>query len=548
LKATPVEYQRTAKRKSDQELLVLRDRYRQNLASLDPLEKEYLRIVEAEVQRRGLEGQVRLGSAISRGGSILKGWKDTIIERLEHKNYPEQITLDEKVTIRFPTFDMFVLESDGTKITRKLSDSADFNYLLDLINAAETVSWSEYKPPIEKKEKKEEKPLEMPEEKLRSTLLPYVEAARVKPLSEFFGPAKVETGRRMKIAREFQERADAITTRIYTEIYSFKPLGRMTEFGEALGGEPSRGKAVTTPLGTFVFAKNRVPDSQTTERWRIQHAESQRLNQASARYTVISFKPQPNTVTGNFRVVEEGRYFREQGLLSPEEDQHLHELEQFWASHPDLDRERGWGVYRESGKIELPTPMYSEPEEIKAYWGKSPRGLTALWVEVRVKGELRVRGHREMRAGSPEQLAEEIRQKLRSSVEEAGLPVTALLTKRTQLGKQLLISTPEDLLPKTAFRLTETMFSEMKNVIGDKARKQTEFDICQAEGTFLAEVGHCGDKNGKPIGRFLIRSVRPEEIRDLAAKFEVTCVAEPDKPSIQCFDPQSGQVVKEWKL
>jgi hypothetical protein len=434
LKATPVEYQRTAKRKSDQELLVLRDRYRQNLASLDPLEKEYLRIVEAEVQRRGLEGQVRLGSAISRG-SILKGWKDTIIERLEHKNYPEQITLDEKVTIRFPTFDMFVLESDGTKITRKLSDSADFNYLLDLINAAETVSWSEYKPPIEKKEKKEEKPLEMPEEKLRSTLLPYVEAARVKPLSEFFGP-----------------------------------------------------------------------------------------------------------------VVEEGRYFREQGLLSPEEDQHLHELEQFWASHPDLDRERGWGVYRESGKIELPTPMYSEPEEIKAYWGKSPRGLTALWVEVRVKGELRVRGHREMRAGSPEQLAEEIRQKLRSSVEEAGLPVTALLTKRTQLGKQLLISTPEDLLPKTAFRLTETMFSEMKNVIGDKARKQTEFDICQAEGTFLAEVGHCGDKNGKPIGRFLIRSVRPEEIRDLAAKFEVTCVAEPDKPSIQCFDPQSGQVVKEWKL
>jgi hypothetical protein len=367
----------------------------------------------------------------------------------------------------------------------------------------------------------------------------------------------------MKIAREFQERADAITTRIYTEIYSFKPLGRMTELGEALGGEPSRGKAVTTPLGTFVFAKNRVPDSQTTERWRIQHAESERLNKASARYTVISFKPQPNTVTGNFRVVEEGRYFREQGLLSPEEDQHLRELEQFWASHPDLDREKGWGVYRE-GKIELPTSMptrtstFTPPpsEEIKAYWGTSPRGLIALRVEVWVNGERRIRGYEEFHyhQETPESLAKRLQKRLRSDVEEAGLPVTALLTERTRLGEELLLNAPKEVLIKAlpSSKLDDIVFSQMKGLIKAKGRKQTEFDICQAEAEvlFLAEVGRCavGDIHAKAVGRFIMRPVIPEEMRNLAAKFEVTCIAEPDKPSIQCFDSQSGQMVKEWKL
>jgi len=593
LKATPVEYQRVAKNKADQELLVLRGRYRENFASLDPLEKEYLRIVEAEIQRRGLQTQVTLGQTLDR--------KAFITERLQKRNYPEHLTLDGNVTVRFvPTVDTFVLEAGKEKVTRRLSDTADFKYLLDLIGSAKTVSWSEYKP-VE--EEKEEKPLEMPEEKLRSTLLPYVEAARVKPLTEFLGPPKVETGadQRLKIAKELQEKADKIVTAIFAGIYSFKPLGRMTELGEALGAEPPKGKAVITPLGTYVFAKNRVPDNQTVEKWRIQHMESERLSKAGVRYSSVFLKPRPNTVTGNFRVVEEGRFFREKGLLSPEEDQYLAQLEQFWSSHPDLDREKGWGVYKEGGKVELPTmpartPTPTLPEEIKAYWGKSPRGLTAFWVEVYVNGVRRIRGYQEVRQETPESLAKRLQEKLRSDVEEAGLPVTALLTARTRLGEELLVNAPEDVLPQlewkysgtyhwtetaklaeakkyfedkgihtmtrtegnevhlyyetkpTHFKLTDTVFSQMESVIRDKARKQNEFDICQAETTFLAEVGHCGDKNARTIGRFITRPVLPEEMRNLAAKFEVTCVAEPDKPSIQCFDPQSGQIVKEWKL
>jgi hypothetical protein len=597
LKATPVEYQEVAKKKPDQELLVLRGRYRENFASLDPLEKEYLRIIEAEIQRRGLQTQVTLGQTLDR--------KAFITERLQKRNYPERLTLDGNVTVRFvPTVDTFVLETGKEKVTRRLSDAADFKYLLDLIGSAKTVSWSEYKPVEEKKEKKEEKtPLEMPEEKLRSTLLPYVEAARVKPLTAFLAPPTAETGadQRLKMAKELQEKAYKINTKIFAEIYSFKPLGRMTELGEALGAEPPKGKAVITPLGTYVFAKNRVPDNQAVEKWRIQHAESERLSQASARYSSVFLEPRPNTVTGNFRVVEEGRFFREKGLLSPEEEQHLTQLEQFWASHPDLDREKGWGVYREGGKIELPTSMPTRTptppsEDIKAYWGKSPRGLTAFWVEVYVNGVRRIRGYAEVRQGTPESLAKHLQEKLRSDVEEAGLPVTALLTKRTRLGEELLLNAPEDVLPKvrwkysgtylwteteklaeakkyfedkgihtmtrtegnevhlyyekkpTYFKLTDTVFSQMESVIKDKARKQNEFDICQAETTFLTEVGHCGDTNARAIGRFIMRPVLPEEMRNLAAKFEVTCIAEPDKPSIQCFDPKSGQIVKEWKL
>jgi hypothetical protein len=594
LKVTPVEYQKIAKKKSDQELLVLRGRYRQNFASLDPLEREYLRIIEAEIDRRGLQTQVALGETFDR--------KSFITERLQKRNYPEQLTLDDTVTVRFiPAMDTFILEAGGAEVTRRLSDVADFEYLLDLIGAAKTVSWTEYKPIEEKKEKKEEMPpLEMPEEKLRSTLLPYVEAARVKPLTEFFEGAskpKVETGadKRVKLAKDFQERADAITNRILSEIYHFKPLGRITELGEALGAEPPKGKAITTPLGTFVFAKNRAPDNQTLEKWRIQYAESERLSKASARYISVFLTPRPNTVTGNFRVVEEGRYFREQGLLSPEEEQHLRNLEQFWASHPELDREKGWGVYRESGKIELPSPMIPS-EDIKAYWGKSPRGLTAFWVEVFVDGERRVRGYQEIGHETSESLAKRLQEKLRSEVEEAGLPVTALLTKRTQLGEQLLITAPADVLPQVEwkysgsynqaetakleeakkyfknkgirtmtriegnqvhlyyekkpihFRLTDTIFSEMENIIKDRTKTQTEFDICQAEDTFLAEVGRCGEKNARTIGRFLVRALFPEEMQNLATKFEVACIAEPDKPLIQCFDPQSGQIVKEWKL
>lgn len=356
MKATPLEYSHSIKRKSDPDLLILRNDFRLRKDDLDPLEQEYLQIIEGEVHRRGLQTQVVLGEKLDR--------KAIISEQIRKGEYPEELTLTfgkDMVTVNFiPATGIFTLHYPGTAtLGMPLAHEHYFNELMGMIAKADSVNWKVAKPKAER-----EVPKEVPLGKLRSTLVPYVEAARVKPLTEFLAP---ETGadRRLRLANELQEKADKITTSIFAEIYSFKPLGRMTGLGEAMGAEPPKGKAVTTPLGTFVFAKNRMPDIPTIEKWRVQHAESERLNKASSRYTTVFLKPQPNTVTGNFRVVEEGRYFREQGLLSPEEDQHLRELEQFWISHPDLDREKGWGVYRESGKIELPTPMKSPPSSFE---------------------------------------------------------------------------------------------------------------------------------------------------------------------------------------
>jgi len=96
-------------------------------------------------------------------------------------------------------------------------------------------------------------------------------------------------------------------------------------------------------------------------------------------------------------------------------------------------------------KISAP-PVEVKPEEIKGYWGKSPRGLDAFWVEVYVNGKLRVRGHLEVRRQTAEDLAKAIQEKLRSDVEEAGLPVTRLLAERTRLAEELLETVPAGII------------------------------------------------------------------------------------------------------
>lgn len=588
MKATPLEYSHSVKRKSDQDLLMLRDDFKLR-EELDPLDREYLQIIEAEIHRRGLETQVTLGQKLDR--------KAIISEQIKKGEYPEELNLTfgkDIVTVGFvPATGIFTLQSETYpgiagkgKLGMPIGHEHYFNELMNMIAKADMVNWKAAKPQMERKEPKP--PKEIPQEKLRSTLVPYVEAARVKPLSEFFGPAKAETGadRRMKIAKEFQDRADAITTKIYAEIYSFKPLGRMTELGEALGGEPSKGKAVTTPLGTFVFAKNRVPDSQAIERWRIQHAESERLSKGSARYSVISFKPQPNTVTGNFRVVEEGRYFREQGLLSPEEDQHLRELEQFWASHLDLDREKGWGVYRESGKIELPTPIESPPssfenwvvtmqtKEQKKHF--KSQGVTTeeeakrladqwqndllrsgkdRWYEVTVKAPgglateeyemlTKIRGIQSSPSNPTQMASEDMLIEIfrtRWSNEKIRETLASLVRKG-----EIYSPRPDHFRSTLDFELSDRVFGEMRSVI--RATPGKDFDICQAETTFVAEIGQCGEKNGKAVGRLLAHPVESSEMKDLStAKFEVACVAEPDNMTIRCFDPDTGKLIKEAK-
>jgi len=91
------------------------------------------------------------------------------------------------------------------------------------------------------------------------------------------------------------------------------------------------------------------------------------------------------------------------------------------------------------------------PPTIRAYWGTSPRGLPALWVEVYVEGNLKVRGHLEVRRETREILERIINDKIRGSIVEAGLSedillVDPLLKLTTDLVKTLLETAPPEVL------------------------------------------------------------------------------------------------------
>jgi len=88
---------------------------------------------------------------------------------------------------------------------------------------------------------------------------------------------------------------------------------------------------------------------------------------------------------------------------------------------------------------------------IRAYWGTSPRGLPALWVEVYVEGKLKVRGHLEVRRETRETLEKIVNDKIKGSVVDAGLPedillVDPLLKETTDLVKTLLETAPPEVL------------------------------------------------------------------------------------------------------
>lgn len=91
------------------------------------------------------------------------------------------------------------------------------------------------------------------------------------------------------------------------------------------------------------------------------------------------------------------------------------------------------------------------PPSIRAYWGTSPRGLPALWVEVYVEGKLKVRGHLEVRRETRETLERIINVKIKDSIVEAGLPedmllVDPLLKQNVELTKTLLETAPPEIL------------------------------------------------------------------------------------------------------
>lgn len=117
-------------------------------------------------------------------------------------------------------------------------------------------------------------------------------------------------------------------------------------------------------------------------------------------------------------------------------------------------------AYEEYHKLPVAPEAKPLPEKarasITAYWKPSPRGLSAFWVEVREDGKLRIRGHREVRRETEEELKRMIEEKLQNAVIEAGFPEDALVAERLELVNTLLESVPADVSPIT--ELTQEEF------------------------------------------------------------------------------------------
>lgn len=148
-------------------------------------------------------------------------------------------------------------------------------------------------------------------------------------------------------------------------------------------------------------------------------------------------------------------------------------------------------------KPPLPPVVTPIPDKIIAYWQPSPRGLPAFWVEVYVNGKLRVKGHLEVRRETYEGLSEKIQEKLRSSVEEAGLPVTRLLTERTKLAEELLKTVPAWIIveekppipPKYSMGTKLIRKSDKKAFIISDVKKITEYGKPTIQYTITTEEG-----------------------------------------------------------
>lgn len=150
--------------------------------------------------------------------------------------------------------------------------------------------------------------------------------------------------KRTEIVARLKHEADDITRKMFTEIQSFRPLGVMSEFSQAMGAQPRKGVRIDTPIGATIFDEKRVPSKERVERWYAEHKEAERIRTLIPEYA-FSLEPRPNTVTGNYRVVEHAQRLKAQGLLTPDEEKILEALEKYWQEHPEFDRQKGYGVW-----------------------------------------------------------------------------------------------------------------------------------------------------------------------------------------------------------
>jgi hypothetical protein len=161
--------------------------------------------------------------------------------------------------------------------------------------------------------------------------------------------------RREELRFETDRKVAEIRSRVRNEIHAFRPLGIASELSVAMGARPKRGVILGTPFGTYVFAKDRLPDDTTVERWRreVQAADETSREMTAMLMSIPSFRP--NTTVGNAPGASFDRAVL-LGLVSNEEADLAQRIQDFWRKHPTAK----WGVWQKDRTIE---PHKPAPEE-----------------------------------------------------------------------------------------------------------------------------------------------------------------------------------------
>lgn len=154
-------------------------------------------------------------------------------------------------------------------------------------------------------------------------------------------PERSGRQRRENLQIGLRERADILRNRVHSDIHDSRPVGRLSELGEALaitsGRDPAGPGRVAhgTPLGTLIWNAKDAPTSEQVAEWNQRWQESEQFERDALtfNYSVI----EDNRTIGNRLVMEQGAKLKERGLLDPDELEFQGKLEAFWNKHPDAD-------------------------------------------------------------------------------------------------------------------------------------------------------------------------------------------------------------------
>ncbi len=177
--------------------------------------------------------------------------------------------------------------------------------------------------------------------------------------------------KRAEIVARLKHKADEITRKMFTEIQSFRPRGVLSEFAQVMATagmtQPKKGVRIDTPIGATIFDEKRVPSKERVDRWDVEHKQAEIIRGIVPEYA-FALDARPNTVTGNYRVVEHAQRLKAQGLLMPEEEKVLEALLKYWQDHPELDREKGYGVWAYDLEIMVPERLKTKSPQVKQPW------------------------------------------------------------------------------------------------------------------------------------------------------------------------------------